>query len=292
MQVVRTLISMIASPPIDPISHLAPTASQKDVIRLLLIPLLVYCAWLAEIYLLEGAKSLLAEPAILPLILYTLFGCILTGMVIVVWIVTRSFQTRAVTLLQIGFRSAKRTIVTCMLALAACYLVILVFGADSTLPASLPALFCLYLPTGIAAVMVCWVLVGTHLQALVRAGGAVLSIPVGVVITAILFGLTTLVLMPAVGLADPLVPAILLGFITALFFFSVRDVYATSIVVTTGMVLVFARSVDTSALDRASFGVVTMAALSLLALLAIHGWFLHSYTTVMVVPDMEDLPGP
>jgi hypothetical protein len=283
---------MTGSTPIDPISHLAPTASQKDVVRLLLIPLLVYCAWLVEIYLLEGAGTLLAEPDILPLLLYTVIGCILTGMVVVVWMVTRSFRTRDVTLLQIGFRSVRRTAVTCTLALAAGYLAVVVYTMNSSTPASLPALFCLYLPTGIATVMVCWVLVGTHLQALVRAGGAALSIPTGVIITAILFGLTTKVHTPALGLADPLVPAILLGLVTALFFFSVRDVYATSIVLTTGMALVFSGRVDPAALDRAFVGVVTTAAVSLLALLALHGWLLRSYTTVMVVPDPEDRPVP
>lgn len=283
---------MTGSTPIDPISHLAPTASQMDVVRLLLIPLLVYCAWLAEIYLLEGAGSLLAEPDILPLLLYTVIGCILTGMVVVVWIVVRSFRTRDVTLLQIGFRSGKRTIVTGMLTLAAGYLGIVVSGINSTLPASLPALFCLYLPTGIAAVMVCWVLAGTHLQALLRAGGPALSIPVGVVITAILFGLTTLVLTPAPGPADTLVPAIILGLLTAFFFFSVRDVYATSIVLTLGMALIFSGRLDPAALDHAFSGVVITAALSLLALLTIHGWLLRSYTTVMVVPDQKDRPVP
>ncbi len=283
---------MTDSAPIDPISHHAPTASQKEVVRLLLIPLLVYCAWLAEIYLLEGGGSLLANPDILPLHLYTVIGCILTGMVVVVWIVIRSFRTLDVTLLQIGFRSVKRTIVTCTLALAAACFVIMVSGMDSTHPASFPALFCLYLPTGIAAVMVCWVLVGTHLQALIRAGGPALSIPVGVVITAILFGLTTLVLTPVPGRADPLVGAILLGLLTALFFFSVRDVYATSIVLTTGMAFVFSGPVDPAALDRAFSGVVITAALSLLALLAIHGWLLRSYTTVIIVPDQKDRPVP
>ena len=49
---------MAGNTPLDPIARLAPTGSQRDVIRLLVIPLLVYCAWLIEIFLLEGNRFL------------------------------------------------------------------------------------------------------------------------------------------------------------------------------------------------------------------------------------------
>jgi hypothetical protein len=276
---------MTGSIPSDPIPHISLTAMQQNVIRLLLIPLLVYCAWLIEIFLLEGNRSLFLSPGALPLAFYTVTGCILTGMIIPVLIIRRSFLSGAVNMFQIGFRPLRRTVSVCTLTGVACYLITILMTPAGTLPTDLTGLFLLYLPTGIAAVMICWVLVGTHLQALVRVGGAVLSIPTGVVVTAILFGLTTQVHTPVSNLTDPLDAGILLGMLTALFFFAVRDVYATGIVVTTGMTLLFSGKTVPAVPDSLMPGVFFSALLAVTALLAIHGYFSRNYATVIVVPD-------
>ncbi len=269
----------------DPIPHVAPTASQQAVIRLLIIPVLIYCAWLVEIFLLEGNQSLFLAPAALPLAIYTVVGCILTAMIVPVLLIHRSFLSGAVNMFQIGFRPLRRTVTACMLTMVACFLIAIIITPANALRMALPGLFLLYLPTGIAAVMICWVLVGTHLQALVRSGGTVVSVPTGVVVTAILFGLTTRVHTPAAGLTDPLVAGILLGIVTALFFFAVRDVYATVIVLTTGMTLLFSGRTDPAIPDSLMPGVVFSALLAVLTLLAIHGYFSRNYATVIVVPD-------
>lgn len=276
---------MTGSTPSDSIAIAPPTALQQAVIRLLLIPLLVYCAWLVEIFLLEGNQALFLAPATLPLALYTVIGCILTGMLIPVLIIRRSFLSGAVNMFQVGFRSLRRTVVACTLTGVACYLIAILMTPADPLHPDLFGLFLLYLPTGIAAAMVCWVLTGTHIQALVRSGGAMASIPTGIVITAILFGLTTRVHTPATGLPDPLGTGILLGIIVALFFFAVRDVYSTSIVLTTGMVLLFSGRTGQGIPENLFPGVVFCALLAVCALLAIHGYFSRNYATVIVVPD-------
>ena len=276
---------MTGNTPSDSIALAPPTAVQQAVIRLLVIPLLVYCAWLAEIFLLEGNRALFLAPAPLPLALYTVIGCILTGMLIPILLIRRSFLSGAVNMLQIGFRPLKRTVAACMFTGIACFLItILVTPADPSRSA-LPGLFLLYLPTGIAAAMICWVLVGTHLQALVRSGGAIVSIPTGIVITALLFGLTTKAHTPAAGLPDPLGTGILLGMVVALLFFAVRDVYATSIVLTTGMVLLFSARTGGGVPDDLLPGVLFSALLAVFALLGIHAYFSRNYATVIVVPD-------
>ncbi|PKL63919.1 MAG: hypothetical protein CVV32_10820 [Methanomicrobiales archaeon HGW-Methanomicrobiales-3] len=282
---------MAGNTPSIPVALAPPTAVQQAVIRLLAIPLLVYCAWLAEIFLLEGNRALFLEPATLPLVLYTVIGCILTGMIIPVLILRRSFLSGAVNMFQAGFRSLRRTVLACTLTGAACCLIALLMTPADPSRTALFYLFLLYLPTGIAAAMVCWVLAGTHLQALVRSGGAIASIPTGIVITAILFGLTIRVHTPATGLADPLGTGILLGIGAALFFFAVRDVYATSIVLATGMVLLFPARAGTGIPESLLPGVVFCAFLAVLALLAIHGYFVRTYTTVIVVPD-SPIPNP
>jgi len=265
----------------DPIPLPSVTSLHRAVLRLLVVPLLVSAAWLTEIFLLEGSRSLFSNPEPLQLAVYTVISCILTGMVVPVLILRRSFLSGAANMFQIGFRSLRRTVVVCTLTGIACYSVAYILTSGSG-PAMLAPLFLLYLPTGIAAVMVCWVLVGTHVQALVRAGGAVVSIPTGVVVTAVIFGLTSRVHTPVPGLQDPLAAGILLGMVCALFFFAVRDVYATAVVVTTGMTLLLSgKPVPEVFLP----GVVLSALLALLALMAIHGYFLQNYAMVIVARD-------
>ena len=103
--------------------------------------------------------------------------------------------------------------------------------------------FLLLIPTGIAAVMICWVVVGTHVQALVRHGGAVISIPAGIVVTGILFGIAMLVMVPVQRSPDLLTLYLGAGMLMAVFFFAVRDIYATSIAVTGCMVFLFSSGI-------------------------------------------------
>jgi hypothetical protein len=260
-------------------------AADHAILRLLVIPLLVYISWLIEIFLLEGSLSLFRTLDPFSLILYTLAGCILVGIIVPVFLLRRSFLTGAVNLFQIGFHPFRRTIAVCTITGIACYFSLVLFNPAGLTRLSLAESFLLYLPTGIASVMICWVLIGTHLQALVRAGGALVSIPSSVVVTSILFCLTTVVHTHVTGHEDPLVPAILLGMVTALFFFSARDVYASVIVITTGMVILFSGRIDENALVGAVPLVSVCASAALAALLGIHGYFSWRYTTVIVVPD-------
>jgi len=68
-------------------------------------------------------------------------------------------------------------------------------------------------------------------------------------------------------------------------------VYATSIVLATGMVLLFPARAGTGIPESLLPGVVFCAFLAVLALLAIHGYFVRTYTTVIVVPD-SPIPNP
>jgi hypothetical protein len=263
----------------------APTALQQAILRLLIIPLLVFIAWLTEMFLLEGSRALFRTPDPLPLLFYTIVGCVLIGTIIPVFLIRRSFASGAVNMNQIGFRSLRRTVIFSLITAAICYFC-MVFLIPAGIPRSaVPDLFLLYLPTGIASVMICWVLIGTHLQALVRSGGALISIPVGIVITGIIFGMTVLVQTPSESQPGPVGSAILLGMITAMFFFAVRDVYATVMVVTTGMVILLGGRIDPALLSGPLPGVTISGLLALAVLFLVHAYFSRNYATVLVVAD-------
>jgi hypothetical protein len=262
-----------------------PDADKQEIIRLLVIPLLVYIAWLIEIYLLDSSLSLFATLVPVLFLLYTAVGCILIGTLVPVYLIRRSFLYRTVNMLQIGFRPIRRTITLCTITGSLCILVLLLFSPAGYSRLSLVEVFLLYLPTAIATVMICWVLIGTHLQALVRSGGIAISISVSVVITSVLFGLSSVVHTSISGSPAPVVPVILLGMITALFFFAVRDVYATVIVLTTGMAILFSGLTNPAVLDGSLLLVLLSALAGLAVLFLVHFYFSRNYTTVIVVPD-------
>jgi len=266
----------------DTVSAHQKTGSLSAAIRLLLIPLLVYCAWFVESFLLAGYNHLFAHPDATGLIVYTVISCIITGMILPVICIRRAFIAGAVTTFQIGFRSARRTIIACSVTGILGYTALLVanpYGADKS---AFLAAFLLMLPTAIAAVMICWVLAGTHVQAFVREGGALLSVAVGSVVTSLLFGIATLARGTGGTGPDALFWPVCTGLAAALFFFAVRDVYATVIIVAESTVFLSAGSIDPVWLHTLP-PVLPAAALSAGAVLvAIHWYFSRNYATILV----------
>ncbi len=255
---------------------------RNPIIRLLLIPFLVYLVWVLETFLFEGNEHLFLQPDPTGLLLYTFVSCILVGLVVPVILIRRAFMSGAVNMFQFGFRSLHRTILTAALTgLVVCAAVSLQnpFGTDRS---AFAAAFLLLLPTGIASVMICWVLVGTHVQALVRDGGALVSISVGVVITAILFGLTSPVQFPGAGSQDGLFWYISAGIIMAIFFFSVRDVWAACMAVTAVLDYLVAGRFDSARLHQI-FPFISFSAVITVVILAIIHWYLsRNYVTIPV----------
>jgi len=256
---------------------------RRSSVRLLMIPLVAYVIWLFELYLLEGQTKLFQHPDPAGLLSYTLICCIAIGIVIPVLIIRKSFMGGDVTMHQLGFRSGYRTVLAVVLTF-------LVIGLATTLhhpsgpdtPAFFLA-FLLLLPTGIATVMICWVLVGTHIQALVRGGGALLSIPAGVAITAILFGLASKAQFPAVTTPDTLFWYIVAGMAAAVFFFLVRDVWSTAVFVTGELVYLMAGWYSVSGLYPVYSVVLISAAVSVGVLIMIH-WYLSRHFLTIAAP--------
>lgn len=253
-------------------------------LRLLAMPLLVYLGWLLEIVILAGYNRLFGQPDPSGIVPYTSVVCVLTGMIIPLIFIRKTFVSGAVNMFQIGFRTVRRTVLACCFAGAIFFGIILFFnpfGADRTAFANA---FLLVLPTAAATVMVCWVLAGTHVQAFFRTGGAAISISTGVVITSLLYAASVL----AAGLSyrqyDTLFWPVIVGIVAALFFFAVRDVYATVILVACSDVLLGSGVFDPGILQRVPPGIYESALLAVMVMVAIHIWLFRNYATI-IVPD-------
>ncbi|MDD4137268.1 MAG: hypothetical protein PHT99_05150, partial [Methanoregula sp.] len=215
-------------------------------------------------------------------LLYSLVCCVLVGLVLPVFLMRRAFVSGAVNMFQIGFRSLRRTALACALTfLILCAAVSLQnpFGTDRS---AFAAAFILLIPAGVSSVMVCWVLAGTHIQALVRSGGAPVSISVGVVVTAILFGLTSLVQFPGTVSPDTLFWYIATGLLAAVFFFAVRDIWAACMAVTGGLVYLVAGWLDVAFLLQVMPTLCVSAMITVGVLAGIHWYLSRHYVTVPV----------
>ncbi len=250
-------------------------------IRLLVIPFTVYTAWLLEIFLLGGSLDLFRrfDPPLL--FLFTLVACILTGTIVPLLCVRTAFVSGTINLFQIGFRSVRRTITACTLTGIICYGAVILLNPYGTDRFAFVHAFLFLLPGAIASVMICWVLAGTHVQAFVRGGGMVVSISVGIMVTALLFGMTTFAYFPAAIRQDIFFSFVSIGIIAAVFFFAVRDVYSTSLVVGVCSVFAIADHISLQYLQDTVY--IWMNAILAIGVLAgIHLYLSRNYVTLEI----------
>lgn len=173
-------------------------ASRFGLFRLLVIPFAIYSIWMIVTALFEGDSQLFWHADPRGIIVYTVFACIITGMIVPVYCIRESFVTGAVNMFQIGFMPVRRTFYVCALTTIFGYMVMEFFSPFGRDTFTFAYTFLLLLPTAIASVMVCWVLLGTHVQAFVRGGGPAISIAAGSLVTAWLFCITSFAHSPPV----------------------------------------------------------------------------------------------
>jgi hypothetical protein len=260
-------------PPDNPASH-------SGVFRLLAIPFAIYFMWFTLTALFEGNRLLFVYADSAGIIVYTVFAIIITGIIIPVYCIRESFVTGAVNMFQIGFMPVKRTFFFCSLTLFAGYIAMIFFSPFGKDSSAFEYAFLLLLPTAIASVMVCWVLLGTHVQAFVRGGGTVISIAAGSLVTAWLFCITSFVHSPPVQPQPALAGFLVLGLAASVFFFAVRDVYAASIFVTFGLTFVMADRIGISRTQASIPAVYGSALLVVITLIGVHLYFSRNFRTV------------
>jgi hypothetical protein len=256
--------------------------SLSPVLQLLVIPFLVYLAWLLEIFLLAGNNHLMEHPEPAGIALYTVVGCIVTGMIIPILCIRKAFVAGAVNMFQIGFRTVRRTMIACSVTGAIVFGMILLFNPFGTDRIAFANEFLLLLPAAAASVMVCWVLAGTHVQAFVRGGGTLLSIATGLVVTSLQFASATLAINPSVRQEGTLFWPVCIGLGAAFFFFAVRDVWATVIVVAGSGVFAGAGTSDPVYLHGTHPGIYASSLLAVVVLLAIHIYLSRNFATILV----------
>ncbi|HVP97096.1 hypothetical protein [Methanoregula sp.] len=254
-------------------------------ISLVLVPLVIVLIWAVENYLLAGTTRLFWKVNLFDLVLYSALSAILVGIIVPFVRIRAAFLSGAVNMFQIGFRSSRRTLIAVGLTALACYLFLVFTGIPGRLSDWLlegGSLFLLFLPTATAAVMICWAMVGTHIQAYVRSEGVTVSVLAGILITALIFALSLSTLFTDLNLREVFIGLFVSGCISAFFFFAVRDVYATIIVVTFGLVILFNTHIDPAYLTPVNPVVVLCGFAVVMVLVGVHWHFSRHYTTIQI----------
>ena len=260
-------------------------AVRSATMRLLAIPFALYSAWMLELFLLAGSVHIFLRFDPQGVFVYTLIACIITGLVAPLVCIRTAFVSGAVNMFQIGFRSFRRTLLTGVLTFCGIYGAVIVFNPFGTDRLAFAYAFVLLLPTAIASVMMCWVLAGTHVQAFVRSGGAIISVSVGIAVTCMLYSITTFAYFSPVLEQDVFFPSLFVGIVAAFFFFAVRDVYATSLVVCAGSVFSMADRINPLYLHNTVQYVWVSSGLAVCMLIIIHWYFARNFVTIKIPVD-------
>jgi hypothetical protein len=249
-------------------------------LRLILIPLLVSAAWILAVFLFGGMQNIFGENRTTGLIAYTLMDCVIAGTLIPAILVRAALFSGDVNMFQIGFRSPRRTMLTAGTMLVAVIFLITATSGSHAASGAAFRVFIALLPSAISMAMICWVLTGTHVQAFVRSGGSRTSIPLGIAITSLLFGVASIVLLSARGIPGTATTPVICGITAALIFFSIRDVWATCIAI--AGILAIVDGVAYNAADHSSINPLAFlcTVITLAGLTGIHLYLARHFRTI------------
>lgn len=251
----------------------------EDAGSLIRVPLVITAAWIIITFIFTMIFGVFRGTVTGGILIYTLVSCILIGTILPVYPLRRAFIAGAVNMFQIGFRPVRRTVLMVVLTLIMGYVVMILTLPSGQSRVSFLNTILLLLPTAIASVMICWVVMGTHTQALVRNRGTLFSISAGVVVTALIFALSSCAYLAPVN-PGLIASSLGIGIIAALFFFSVRDVYATVIVVTLCNALMIQ---NTAGIMEPDMPLVYLSVvLAIAALTMVHAYFMQNFRTIVV----------
>ena len=130
--------------------------------------------------------------------------------------------------------------------------------------------------------MVCRALARTHVQAFIRTGGMAVSILTGIIVTALLFSLSLLPLMPESNPDPGFSAPVQYWLCVAIFFFAVHDIYPTILLVTFIMVFLWASSVDPVYLHVPNLSVYAAAVITAGVLAGMHRHYSLYFTTIFL----------
>jgi hypothetical protein len=261
----------------------------NNVAKLILLSISVYLIWLLATYMLEGRVSLLERVDPIGRMEYAVITNIFIGTVFGFIMLKSSLHNKFVTQKQLGFNPPKRIII--LVAVAASVGFVLFFSGNpaSVDPIMIANIFSQTLPTSIAEVVICWIVVGTALEALVKGKMekredndvikvnrirndkfvSLLAILVGATVSIVLFGIYHFAHSPPFNQPSMVLFLMIPAILTSMFYFIGREIYSTITIHNFLALIGVSGSIDITALTQPLYPVMIIALVSITVLIAL-----------------------
>src|SRR5215211_4370086 len=196
--------------------------------RALTLAIGLYLVWVLATYLLEGRIHTLLRPEAMGARLsYGLVANVLIGIggsALVIRFVSRA---GTVSTQQAGFRGLAHAVIAVAVGVAIGFAFYALQGAPSWNPIVLINAYAQVLVGSIAEILVCWAVLGSVSQALLRDRGRWVSAILAALIASVFFGVYHFAHSPPFNTIPLVVILSMVGLVTSVFFFVSRDVYGT-----------------------------------------------------------------
>lgn len=229
----------------------------------------IYVAWVAATYVLEGRINLLSRFDPVGRVLYVAIANIAIGVLFAAWVLRDGLKSRIIQPKQIGLLKSKaRTAMVIGMAFVAGIAFFLSQNPRSTDPMIVFNVFIQVLPVSIAEVVVCWSLIGAGVESLTKHSGRILSVVLGAISASVLFGIYHFAHSPPFNEVNMVLFLMLPSIGTAIAYFVARDVYAAIIIQNFfGIVGVLGGTPDLSIFRQPLIVAYALAAASIVALM-------------------------
>jgi hypothetical protein len=244
--------------------------------------------WVLATYLLEGRIHTLLRPEAMGARLsYALVANVLIGIggsALVIRLVSRA---GTVSTQQAGFRGLAHAAIAVAVGVAIGVAFYALQGAPSWNPVVLLNAYAQVLVGSIAEILVCWAVVGSVSQALLRDRGRWVSLILAAIIASVLFGIYHFAHSPPFNTVPMVVFLSVIGLVTSLFFVS-KDVYGTiafhNFLGILGVMRALEASGNLSSFERPIVSLLVMAVVAIALLIATHVFWINLRVNARAAP--------
>jgi hypothetical protein len=240
----------------------------------------LYLLWVLVTYLLEGRIHTLLRPEAMGARLsYALVANVLIGIGGSALVIRFMSRAGTVSTLQAGFRGLAHAVIAVAVGVAIGFAFYALQGAPSWNPVVLINAYAQVLVGSIAEILVCWAVVGSVSQALLRDRGRWVSLILAAIIASVLFGVYHFAHSPPFNTVPVVVFLSAIGLVTSLFFFVSRDVYGTiafhNFLGIFGVIGALDASGNLSSFERPIVPLLVMAVIAVALLIAAHVFWIN-----------------
>lgn len=243
--------------------------------RALTLAVALYLLWALVTYLLEGQEAALQRPeATGARLAYAVVANILIGTCASVLAIRLLSSWGVVSPARSGFRGLRHAVAAVVVGVFLGVVIYTVQGAPSLDPIVILNAYAQVLVVSVAEVLVCWAVLGSVVEFLLRDRGRWISVILASIISSTLFGAYHFGHSPPFNTVGFVILLTIVGLLTSAFFFVSRDVYGTiafhNFLGIFGVISALGASGGLATFERPVIPLLVMAVLAVVVLVTMH----------------------